>query len=63
MATDIIQRAPTVLRSLPSLDRRCKIVSWNVAGLRGALKNSPSVFEDLVQVAGFKHALNSLSLQ
>ena len=33
-----------------SLDKCIKIVSWNVAGIRGTLKNKPTIFSDLVEV-------------
>ena len=37
-------------KSYQSLEKCIKIISWNVAGIRGTLKNKPSVFTELVQV-------------
>lgn len=36
-------------KSYQSLEKCIKIISWNVAGIRGTLKNKPSVFTELVQ--------------
>lgn len=38
--------------SLRPEENLCNIVTWNVAGLRGALKNNKDVFDQLVQVRG-----------
>jgi hypothetical protein len=31
-------------------EKYCRIISWNVAGLRGILKNNPNIFKNLVEV-------------
>jgi len=41
-----IPRTPIVPADVPP--NGCKIVCWNVAGLRGTLKNSPDIFNSIV---------------
>jgi hypothetical protein len=50
---DVIGNQPIVL------ENSLKIISWNVAGLRGTLKKSPEVLNDLVD----RHKPDLLCLQ
>lgn len=48
-----------IVPKLPLPSNTCKIFSWNVAGLRGTLKNSPEIFLQLVAA----HSPDVLCLQ
>jgi hypothetical protein len=41
---------PRVYDVRPEKEGVCNIMCWNVAGLRGTLKNNSSVFDELVEV-------------
>ena len=51
-APAFIERTPIVSRehSLKQGEHLCSVLCWNVAGLRGTLKNNKSVFDQLVEV-------------
>ena len=51
-APAFIERTPIEPQqySLQPGERRCNILTWNVAGLRGTLKNNKSIFHTLVEV-------------
>lgn len=53
----IIERTPLVPRTHSSAvnEHLCNIMCWNVAGLRGTLKNNKNIFDELVQVSMSLH--------
>lgn len=55
----VMDRDAITPRPLDSDARYLKIISWNVAGLRGTLKNSPTILQDLVN----RHRPDALCLQ
>jgi hypothetical protein len=48
----VILRDPILPKPLSESTSACKIISWNVAGLRGTLKNNPDIFDQLVKDHG-----------
>ena len=55
----IMPRDPLQPLQLDPSIKTCKILCWNVAGLRGTLKNSPLIFQKLVET----HAPDVICLQ
>lgn len=49
VAGDPYPRDPVLPKTLPSDGSYVKILSWNVAGLRGTLKKQPTILSDLVR--------------